>query len=308
MALIDDVLVTRNAPFQLVRHYDDVHDKHKEFPVWLDVKYDGVFCAVIVDQGVTQFVSRTGKLFYGISDVPIDVPEEDGVWIGELINETISLESLSGLVNPNRVNPWLEEDDEAMTYARIIFHDALTLQEFKAGHTNVRHMERRARIPFFVEIAVGWLVVDEESLHNEAQEVIRNGGEGICIKHLGAGWLAGHKGWHITKIVRDLHIDLKCLAVETGKGKRTGQIARLQFMYKGKTFWADLGKGWTDDRRIQLTSDWEYSKTVRDVPYPVGKVFHVKALQESSKGVLRLPKVQELRIDKDEEDVVATCN
>ena len=52
MAIIDDVLATRNAPFQLVRHYEDVHEKHKKFPVWLDIKYDGVFCAVIVDDGV----------------------------------------------------------------------------------------------------------------------------------------------------------------------------------------------------------------------------------------------------------------
>lgn len=304
MAIIDAVLTTRNAPFQLVRHYEDVHEKHKKFPVWLDIKYDGVFCAVIVEQGKPTYVSRTGKLFYGIETVPLDIPEEDGVWIGELINESISLEALSGLVNPNRVNPWTEEEGGVMTYSRILFHDALTLEEFKQGQSTVKYMERRARLPFYVEWAVGWFVADEESLHNAAQEVIRNGGEGICIKHLGALWVAGHKGWHVTKIVRDIHLDLRCLAVETGKGKRTGQIARLQFAYGERTFWADLGKGWTDEKRIWLTDEWENASSHG----PLGKIFHVKALQVSSKGVLRLPKVQEMRVDKEVEDVDTDSN
>ena len=302
MAIIDDVLATRNAPFQLVRHYEDVHEKHKKFPVWLDIKYDGVFCAVIVDRGEYSFVSRTGKLFYGLDKVGLSIPDDDGVWIGELINDPISLELLSGLVNPNRVNSWTEAEEHAMGFARIIFHDALTLEEFKAGQTTVRYMERRARLPFYVEWSAGWLVGTLEELNSAAKEVIGNGGEGICIKHLDAMWVAGHKGWHVTKIVRDIHLDLQCLAVDTGKGKRAGQIARLQFSYGDRTFWADLGKGWTDERRIELTYAWE-----NNAPHnPIGKVFHVKALQVSSKGVLRLAKVQEMRVHKDYEDILNT--
>ena len=302
MAIIDDVLATRNAPFQLVRHYEDVHEKHKKFPVWMDIKYDGVFCAVIVEGGEYSFVSRTGKVFYGLADVGLDLPEDDGVWLGELVNNHISLEALSGLVNPNRINAWTEAETSVMDFAGIVFHDALTLSEFKAGQTVVKYMERRARIPFYVEMAVGWLVADEASLYNAAQEVVDNGGEGVCIKHLDAMWVAGHKGWHVTKIVRDIHLDLKCLAVDTGKGKRAGQIARLQFSYGDRTFWADLGKGWTDERRIELTYAWENNAPNN----PVGKVFHVKALQVSSKGVLRLAKVQEMRVDKDYEDILNT--
>src|SRR5690606_34111856 len=125
-----------------------------------------------------------------------------------------------------------------------------------------------------------------------AAEEIAAGGEGIVGKQLDANYEAGHKGYRVVKKVRDLHVDLKCLAVETGKGKRTGQIARLQFKYKGKLFWADLGEGWTDAKRIQMTYDWQHHpEDPHRIPSPIGSIFHVKALQESSKGVLRLPKV-----------------
>src|SRR5690606_4320085 len=120
-----------------------------------------------------------------------------------------------------------------------------------------------------------------------AAEEIAAGAEGIVGKQLQANYEAGHKGYRVVKKVRDLHVDLKCLAVETGKGKRTGQIARLQFKYKGKLFWADLGEGWTDEKRIDLTHNWRTSIGAATNPFfigkdvssfhaanPIGKIFH----------------------------------
>ena len=298
-----------DKPFQLVLHYSDVNAKHKVFPVWGEVKYDGVFCAVVVDDEGSTAVSRTGKPFYSeINNLiyPL-VPHCKGVWIAELCNKRCSLEVLSGLVNPNRVKPWTAEEKELMRGVDMFFHDALTLEECIAGFSAVQQQIRRNRLHWHVCTADGKWLYSQDELETFAAEEIAKGGEGIVIKQPDADYVAGHKGYRVAKIVRDLHVDLMCLDVQTGKGKRTGQIAKLQFKYKGKLFWADLGEGWTDEKRILLTECWQLATTnafKMDHPYnPIGKVFHLKALQESSKGVLRLPKAMEMRVDKFVEDV-----
>ena len=118
------------------------------------------------------------------------------------------------------------------------------------------------------------------------------------LKQLRAKYCPGHKGWRAVKDVRGVHLDLKCLNIEMGKPgtKREGQINKLQFCLPGcnKPFWADLGKGWTDEKRNELTYD---RNTI------IGRIYHVRGLQISSTGkAIRLPKVMEERIDKEQPD------
>lgn len=305
-------LAESDKPWQLVKHKDDVPVSKRSYPVWGEIKYDGVFCAVVMGSFMPVAISRTGKEFYPAINakllplVPPDV-ETQQVIIGELVCTGISLEELSGLVNPNRVTPYIPEQEEMLKGVDYFVHDVLTFQEVYNGYSPVKQRDRRKRVEALhprVARATGMLIhdlVEENIFFNEA---MAHNCEGIVLKNPSADYEASHKGWRTMKRVRDLHVDLKCLAVETGKGKRTGQIARLQFMYKGKTFWADLGAGWTDAKRIELT--YQHDLGVRSNQWhlsPVGQIFHLSALQESSKGVLRLPKVNEMRIDKDVEDV-----
>lgn len=299
-------------PWQLVKHKDDVPVGKRSYPVWGEIKYDGVFCAVVMGSFMPVAISRTGKEFFSAINakvLPLVPPDTEvlQVIIGELVCTGISLEELSGLVNPNRVNDWTPEQHEMLKGIDFFVHDVLTFSEVYDGYSRVKQSDRRKRVEALhprVARATGMMIhdlVEENIFFNEA---MAHNCEGIVLKNPNAGYESGHKGWRAMKRVRDLHVDLKCLAVETGKGKRTGQIARLQFMYKGKTFWADLGAGWTDAKRIELT--YQHDLGVRSNQWhlsPVGQIFHLSALQDSSKGVLRLPKVNEMRIDKDVEDV-----
>jgi hypothetical protein len=64
-----------------------------------------------------------------------------------------------------------------------------------------------------------------------------------------------------------------------------------------------LGKGWTHEAAEQMFYDIVVGSE-GDISYhPIGKIFQVYALDESSKGKLRLPKVGEMRHDKEEPDV-----
>ncbi|QYC97019.1 ATP-dependent DNA ligase [Klebsiella phage IME184] len=94
--------------------------------------------------------------------------------------------------------------------------------------------------------------------------------------------------------------DLTCIGWEEGKGKYKGKVANLIFKWKGgKTVKAMLGKGWTHEDAERMYHDIKHGGELN----VIGKIFAVKALQESSKGVLRLPKAGELRHDKEEPDV-----
>ena len=101
--------------FQLVKHFDDVNPKaeqgvyHKkvEFPMYGQVKRDGVFCAVVVYKGVVHLFNRTGKMLTSVVclwDRLSKLQLSDGVYFGELLSYAdCILEQLSGVVNPNRV-------------------------------------------------------------------------------------------------------------------------------------------------------------------------------------------------------------
>lgn len=306
LAEILKAINSRQHPVQLVKHYDEISDsarRNMQWPAIAEVKYDGVYALIVMtsDKGV-QFISRSGKpLYFEQNYLPdlfehgafIQALREGYCFVSELINPELSLEELSGMVNPNRVAAW---DNTSMLTADFVVHDSISRAALLRGYSYSSYSER-----------LGWatpivpqqnkptrkVVSSEFEWQEFCDSVINTGSEGAVLKQLHAPWVAGHKGWHVTKEVRGVHLDLRCVGWALGKGKRSNQIGALYFEYNDKLFSADLGKGWTDAKRDALTA--RAQSTNDDV---TGALFHIKGLQISSKGVVRLPKVQEERIDK----------
>lgn len=307
---IEAFLAKAKNPVQLVKNHHELTKKAKEkdltWPAVVQIKYDGVYCMAIRDvDGVVGFFSRTGnKFFIGaalLCKLGEIVPQEPGVYIGELVNDYISLERLSGYVNTNRKTPWTPEDTEAMLRSYIMFHDHLTLDELKAGKSKVgyamRHDQLRCLVPYTRYVVQSYFCYTTYEFEQFAEGAIADGYEGAVRKEINADWVAGHKGYRTTKIVRGISTDLECVGVVIGEGKFDGLIAGLDFMWKGKRFTAGLGKGWDVDTMKVHTAAWQ-----EDESNVVGQIWKVTALQESSRGVLRLPKVGEMRIDKEQAD------
>lgn len=301
---ISEVLITRKAPFQLVRHMHEVPAAKLTWPAFAEVKYDGVFCAVIAHRGEVRFVSRTGLELYLEEDVLCnEVFHElpDGVYVTELVNHRLSLEELSGLVNPNRVNAWSTGAQQAMQSCDFVCHDYIPLDHFGAGFSPNSFAQRRAAVAMKWpgRISAGTEVRDLAAFEEFAEGHIENGEEGVVLKQYNTPWTAGHKGWHVTKKVCGGRFDLRCVDYKIGtKGtKREGLVAKLVFEFRGNTFSADLGAGWTDKRRAELTT-WLLARVGLDYG-----IFTVTALSVSSTGkALRLPKVGAQRFDKETPD------
>lgn len=289
-----------------VKHIDDVPASKITFPVSGQIKKDGVYLLVVKKQdGETAMFSRTGKLFQNLDALSLEfgrTPSQLGVYIAELCNNGCSLEALSGMVNPNRTKGLNEAMVSLMKGCYMVFHDYLTIDEFFNGESTVTYSNRLQRLDQnlyeYYRISKTVTIYSMEDILSYADSVIANDEEGVVLKPE-EGWLAGHKGYRMMKIVRGVDYDLECVGVEEGTGKYAGKVANLVFKWKdGETISCMLGKGWThDDAEVMWAERFNAMHT------PVGKVFHVHALQESSKGKLRLPKVGEQRIDKTVADI-----
>lgn len=308
----------KNKIFQMVKHYVEVNPKHEQgilhkqvsFPLFGQVKRDGIFSAVVLRaDGKCKIFGRTGEALTNTEKLAehYELLFETGVicagvYLGELCSDQCSLEVLSGTVNPNRVN---ELDDTQLDIKRtlyIAFFDGLEISEFLCGHSSLPFY---TRYRWWAEQLIGTETVldvveikSESALFDFADRMIALGHEGAVFKQ-NVGYIAGAKDWHQMKVVRKYEADLECIGYEEGSGKYSGHVANLLFRFKNNTIVkAMLGKGWTMREAETMFHDigtHRYS--------PVGKIFRVYGLQPSSKnGVIRLPKVGDLRWDKTEAD------
>ncbi|EDL7973960.1 hypothetical protein CUZ12_23770 [Salmonella enterica subsp. enterica serovar Heidelberg] len=301
----------RKHPFMLVKHRGEVPEKKLTFPCYAQVKRDGIFSAVVVrNDGAVAIFGRTGKKLANVEDLealfsvfPV------GLYLGELQSMAVDiyLEALSGVVNPNRTEPLDFIGQQIKDNLYIDFFDMLTIKAFIEGQTDVTFLKRyealcrrlKNCLPPNNAILTITPCHTEQEVEAFAQKHIDAGREGAVFK-LDCDYESGHKGFRQTKIVRMVSYDLTCIGWEEGKGKYKGKVANLIFKWKGgKTIKAMLGRGWTHEDATRMYHDIKHGGELN----VIGKIFAVKALQESSKGVLRLPKAGELRHDKEEPDV-----
>lgn len=302
-----------NKVTQLVKHFDEVpasRKKNKKFAV--QTKMDGVCALAIVKNGKSKIFSRTGKKFVNTENIEARIDSlhlEDSVYMGELLvpKDVASLEEFSGCVNPNRNKPLCREFATIPDLMEMHFFDTISTKDFIMGESKLPFHERFKILDNAIINSedVGLYTIEYSTLTTESQidnalsSVVSEGGEGVIIRDIEADWEAGHKGWRVMKKVRDVDYDLRCIDVEEGTGKYKGKVANLIFGWKaGKTIKCMLGRGWSHSMAEEMWNnrhDPELS--------PIGKVFQVYALEESSKGKLRLPKVGEQRHDKNAADI-----
>lgn len=293
---------------QLVKHYNEVPESKKKWPMYGQVKKDGVYTMLVITANKNGMFSRTGKRYTNVDYLEYNGMDDvrPGIYIAELCNDECSLETLSGMVNPNRVKPLSAEQEELMDSCYLAFHDRIGLEGFITGAYdvpyNIRHKLLSMLLPDHLVLPI-YFIEGKATFDTYVEQCIAEGEEGAVIKQMEEGWYAGHKGYRVMKKVRGVDYDLRCIGAEEGTGKYKGKVANLFFKWKnGKEIKCMLGKGWThDDAEAMWLADTQYPySTARS---PVGKIFQVYALQESSKGKLRLPKVGELRFDKTTTDV-----
>lgn len=301
---------------QHVKNIEEVPDSKKAYPMYAQEKKDGVYAMLVIQYGKEpRFFGRTGKQLQNCRPFALELSRlPSGIYLGELCLPESSLEVLSGILNPNRTKE-VEPDLHQHWLDSREFHvfDFLTVSEFTDGRSERTwhgrwHMADLciAQIPptSRVQAIPFTTVANAHELESYAQALIERGTEGAVFRPTKGDapqdWVAGHKGYRCMKRVRRIEYDLLCTGVEEGTGKYAGKVANLLFRWRdGQEIKAMLGKGWThDDAEVM----WESREHRYNLLNPIGSIFQVYGLQDSSKGKIRLPKVGELRHDKDEPD------
>lgn len=322
---LDKAHRAKSKVVQLVKHFAEVNPKHEEdilhkkvsFPMYAQCKRDGVFSMLVVRaDGKCGIFGRTGEQLANTENL-VSYYEglvllghlSQGVYFAEMVtNFNCSLEELSGVLNPNRTKG-LEKQEQKLIKNNLYmaFFDCVSLIEFIEGESTRKFAQRYSSLMtalYDTDCVLDIDVVNSvEELFQYADRLIKLGHEGAVFKQ-DVGWLAGAKDWHQMKVVRRYEVDLECIGWEEGTGKYTGLVANLLFRYKGgKTVKAMLGKGWTHEDAREMYQVINSVCPVSGPCGPVGKIFRVYGLQPSSKnGVIRLPKVGDLRFDKTEPD------
>jgi len=301
---------------QLCKHSDEVTESRKSYPKVGQVKKDGVYSITVVKpNNEVEIFSRTGMKFTNTDILTDQIKRSNfrvGVYIAELCCDACYLEVLSGIVNPNRNKVLSEDKENVKAVMYLAFHDFLPIEEFIGGKSYIgyadRHYHLSQILPINMNLLDAYEIKDQEQEDKFFDDVVADGEEGIVLKNPEADWVAGHKGWRTMKRVRGWSGDLLCIRAEEGVGKMKGKIGNLFFKWKdGKEVKCPLGKGYTHEDAKGMWQTYKHVEAgLHDTSIngtPIGQIFEVYALQESSKGKLRLPKVGELRIDKTEADV-----
>lgn len=286
---------------QNVKHLKDVPKSKLQETYYATLKEDGVCGQLIVDDGIAALYSRTNKRQTNLEDIERHYSGTlpDGCYRCEICDDTVSLEQLSGDIGTLRVKAL-----ERTPHFRLSFFDYIPLDDFVEGYCNLPYHQRHLLLG---DRTRGLLRKDDrvlpvrrvsrDAFEQLAAAVTRKGYEGI-VGYADVDWQAGHKGWRVVKIVNSVSYDLECIGWEEGEGKYTGLVANLKFRWKGgRVITAMLGKGWSHKDAQDL-----FIAIHRGDYTPVDKIYKVNALFESSKGVLRLPKVGERRDDKEQPD------
>lgn len=295
----------KNKVVQLVKHFEEVPASKRSYPLIGQPKKDGVYGLLTVNKiDSLKYISvfgRTGEELSSTHKLTQDAWGFDlyeGVYVGEILSRhPCSLEQLSGVLNPNRVNELDEEQQKIADNLYIALHDWMTIPEFIAGKSVTPYSTRYDRLlhavdstPFYDDVIPQCYIYDEASKNLFTKACIDSGEEGAVYKQPKEGWVAGHKGYRAMKEVSRIDYDLLCTRVEEGEGKYTGLVANMYFLWKdGTEIKAMPGKGHTHESCRKMWLNPESA---------VGKVWRVKGLCNSSKGKVRLPKVEELRHDK----------
>lgn len=268
-------------------------------------KYDGCNLVIEVHEAVdgskwAYAYSRTGEEVKSVAHIEMaliafpDLPA--GTYLGECWAPDLPFNEISGLFRR-------QKPDEETCRLQFAIFDYLTPEEWTLGESDLEYGKRVARIPpqmgmipqgrAPIWIAGSWGHIAETFPNTTAQDVcdklVEAGGyDGLILRDPYGKWKKGDRGTggEIIKIKRKLSFDLKVIGTLPGKGKHAGRIGSLVVSFEGKEM--GVGTGLSDADRER--TDW------------IGKIVEVEAMDYSSDGLLREPRMKGVRHDKLEPD------
>jgi ATP-dependent DNA ligase len=248
-------------------------------------KYDGCYAVVDVDAGVVR--SRTGEFVRSMPHVVEELRAQGyagHVVMGEAWTEGYDFSVLSGMFRTHAPQPDLG----------FVVFDILTNEEWGAGETSVPYRIRWLKRPWVPnasgKVSLARTYPPGSYGHPQAlcDDLVKRGGyDGLILRDPEGGWKVGSgTTGEIVKVKRKLSFDLRVTAVHVDVGAKTGRpVYSLSVDFRG--------------RELRVGSGMPHN--LSECP-TVGNIVEVEAMDHSSDGLLREPRLKGIRYDKLEPD------
>lgn len=282
--------------FQLCLREDKANPKSIPNLLECSVKKDGMF--IMAHRG-TLF-ARSGQQITNqdllqVKENVLELMEDNPTLAFQLELKPTKLRNsvFNGAISPVRKKPVEEAVADLLQFNEMWLTDVIHKDVFVGSP--MRRDTRRKLMQDFAKIYDLWLPDFRMLTHAEmltwADELILRGEEGTCGYNPHGYYEPGaRRADLVIKKAKEISFDLRCVGVRPGRnGKRLGMAEGFDIQYGDKVIKADLGEGWTDEKRVEVLNNPSEA---------VGHIFRVYAFDKSELGQLRQPKVGERRDDK----------
>lgn len=280
------------------------HEKKMVGECIVEYKYDGVRVIAIHQDGKTVLHSRNGKVLTNFPQINKAIEDYmSGSDESVVIDGEVMSGDFQALMKQLNRKKDVQTDD-----AYLAIFDMITLDEFKAGKSNLNQLERKRQLDDFKKtsclLPVDWCIINLDTEEGQAEYTEMNrvaleeGYEGLMIKPID-GLYECKRSYNWLKAKPFIEVSLHVIDIEEGTGKYEGSTGALQCQGTddGKFISVSVGSGLTDKLRDDI---WSNKKSV------IGCVVEIRAdattiAENSDHHSLRFPRFKTFRgFDKNE--------
>lgn len=271
-----------------------------KYPLYMQLKYDGVRIIITKKDNVVTFRTRNGKqIFLPFCEDQLTVSLPNNIMIDTEVTikegTTVDRTKVSGMINSARSHGIIDEQI-------LVFNafDYMPVHDFEACICNTPYIDRLAKLKEIIDaantpvltLALTWIARTPAQVNEVYMDTISQNLEGLILKsptHLYS--FKRSADWVKLKEVKTA--DLLCVDWAPGTGKYEGMIGALvcEGVVEGKQVLVSIGSGLTDADRADHPSD--YLSNIIEVKYN-------SVIQDSKTGrwSLFLPRFVCVRFDK----------
>lgn len=296
---------------KIQKHFESLEE------IFCQVKADGTFCYLKIDQGKASAFSRAGSYYpeWLAEYVAAAAPKGSYVFVGELLvtkdGKQLDRATGNGIYNSILKGGEQEEYDGCSFFMEA--WDVLPTADFEAGLCEIMYKHRYEKLKEYTRYMhkVGTIetqiVPSLSDCYKLYSQYTSEGMEGAVIKDGNSVW-RDHTSPYNVKLKIKFECDLKIVGVVEGTGKASGMMGALQLASSDGLLQTDCGTGFSDAVRKDF---WQNRES------KIGKIVTVSANdvisnRNNDTKSLFLPAFEEERFDKTEADslerVVAQLN
>jgi ATP-dependent DNA ligase len=272
-----------------------------KFPAFAQLKMDGMRFNAIVKDGKCEFRSRNGKEINLLGNLEQEFVKlangQNLVFDGELLvvveGNIQDRQTGNGILN-KAVKGTISAKEAESVQATV--WDCIPYHHFVEGKGSTQYLTRfaileSASLPHKIRLVESSVVASLDEAEAIFERYLAQGQEGIILKDMSGIWEDKRVKTQV-KFKAELDCDLRVVGIQPGTGKYEGMVGALLCESSDGVIQVDVGSGLSDDDRRRD----DYIGKIVAVTY------NARIKNKQGKQSLFLPRLIEVRLDKDEAD------